>query len=337
MQIYFTTVKRGGALKKAGELVSLDWERKKVVGQVPIYPSDPEFDDPNPRGGGRGGRGILRLNGNLMVASFHTLHAYNLNLEHQYDISHSQFVGLHEIDNSRPGYVWVASTILDLALELNLETGQIEREYWARELPGLQKALDVGPMAVDKLADNRVRYLDPKILTEPDHLHLSAIAEWQGETYALLGVRGSIVNLDRDEVVVADPGLKLGHNLHIMADGTAVVLGTISRTIRCYDLTNGKLVQVIDVTGFKWVKDLLRWRDRIYKINKMVKERAFGRGRAARPFFLRGLDVHGRKLFIGASPACILQVDLDTGELDDTFIYSQKVLLSIHGIKVVND
>jgi hypothetical protein len=279
----------------------------------------------------------MAVNGGLMVASFHTLHFYSLDLVHQYDVSHPQFVGLHEISAGRQGYVWVAATILDLALELNLATGQVEQQVWARDLPGLQAALGVSSMVVDKTADNRTRYLDPKILTDPSHLHLSAVAEWRSEIYALLGVRGVIVNLDRQAVVVADPKLKLGHNLHIREDGVAIVLDSLKRSVRFYDLANGKLVEVIDLMRFKWVRDFLRWRDQLYKVNQLFSEKGLRRGKYARPFFLRGMEMVGRNLYIGASPATIICLNLDSGELVDTYVYSTDVSVGIHGLKVVDD
>jgi hypothetical protein len=337
MQVYFTTVKRGAPLKEAGELIRLDWERKAVISRVPIFPANPVFNDPNPRGGGRGGRGIAFVDGKLIAASYHTLHVFDPALGHLSDISHSQFVGLHEISPSGLDCVWVTSTILDLALKLNVKSGEVEREYWARDLPGLQKALKVSSMGVDKTVDNRIRYLDPKILTNPSHLHLSAVAEWRGEVYALLGVRRAIVNLDRQTVVMADPDLKLGHNLRVLPEGIAIVLDSIGRTVRFYDLGRGKLVRQIDLMKIKWVRDLLRWPDRIYQGNRLMKETALRRGKSARPFCLRGMDLLERKLFIGASPATILCLDLDSGEIVDTYIYSKDVLLVIHGIKVIDD
>ncbi len=337
MQLYFTTVFRGAPLKEAGQLVRLDWSAKAVTAIVPIYPSNPGFEDPNPRGGGRGGRGILALDGHLMAASFHTIHVYNCDLQHLYDLTHPHFVGLHEIKASRPDHIWVASTIIDLALEINVKTGEASQQYWARELPGLQDALHVEPMGIDKSADNRLRYLDPKHLRHPSHLHLSDVTRWQGEVYALFGVRGVIANLDRQEVVVHDPELKPGHNLHILDDGTAVVLGTFSRTIRCYDIKTGQLMQVIDLMQYKWVKDLMRRPDRVYRVNRLLQRTPFSRGTPARPLFLRGMDIVGRKAYIGAAPALILCIDLDSGSLLDTFLYSSNVSMSVHGIKVIDD
>ena len=51
MEIYFGTVERAAPIAEGGRLVRLDWDRKQVLGEVPIYPEDPDLeDDPNPRG-----------------------------------------------------------------------------------------------------------------------------------------------------------------------------------------------------------------------------------------------------------------------------------------------
>ena len=52
------------------------------------------------------------------------------------------------------------------------------------------------------------------------------------------------------------------------------------------------------------------------------------------PFFVRGMDLHEELLFIGISPASVLCVNWITGELVDTFQYSQDVRKAVHGVKV---
>src|SRR5437588_12112502 len=50
MRVFLSTVVRGAPMEKAGELISLDWEKKKVLKRLPIFPSNPSLDDPNARG-----------------------------------------------------------------------------------------------------------------------------------------------------------------------------------------------------------------------------------------------------------------------------------------------
>ena len=55
--VYFTTVNRTASINADGEIVSVDWERKKILGARPITPIRFSGIDDNPRGGTRGGRG----------------------------------------------------------------------------------------------------------------------------------------------------------------------------------------------------------------------------------------------------------------------------------------
>ncbi len=52
---------------------------------------------------------------------------------------------------------------------------------------------------------------------------------------------------------------------------------------------------------------------------------------------LRGLDKLGKLLFLGISPATILCIDVESGELIDYYSYSTDVNACIHGIKVVTE
>ena len=54
-----------------------------------------------------------------------------------------------------------------------------------------------------------------------------------------------------------------------------------------------------------------------------------------RPVFVRGLDFAEDRLFVGISPATILCIDWDRGELVDHYNYSQNVHVCVHGLKVL--
>src|SRR5688500_832708 len=73
MDIFFSTVVRTAPSKESGELVRLNWDTKQIVAKTPMYPDQPEVDDPNPRGNTRGGRGILVTHDRIVCASYHTL------------------------------------------------------------------------------------------------------------------------------------------------------------------------------------------------------------------------------------------------------------------------
>src|SRR3982751_2230121 len=97
MRVFVSTVVRGTAPEFGGELLSLDWKTKRILKRVPVLTTNPALDDPNPRGGARGGRGITLLQDELFVASYHSLLGYDFDLNPTRRIDNFHFAGVHEI------------------------------------------------------------------------------------------------------------------------------------------------------------------------------------------------------------------------------------------------
>ena len=236
MQVFFGTVVRGAPVSKSGELVRLDWKSKRIVGKIPMYPTNPfTEDDPNARGGTRGCRGITFTGRELVVANYHTLHGYSLDLQKNWEISNGLIANVHELFYSGNGKIWVTSTDIDAVLEYSLETGKLTNEFWPRDTAEFRKTFNLTPGRIDKNADNRLKYRDIPYSKDPSHLHPNALAVWQGQYFALFHSLGVIVNLSKSEVIIEDPSLKGGHNLVILEDGTAIVNSSSDRAIRFYD------------------------------------------------------------------------------------------------------
>ena len=53
--------------KKAGEIVHINWENKHILNTEIIKPRVIQIDDPNPRGGTRGGKGIAVIQDKIIV------------------------------------------------------------------------------------------------------------------------------------------------------------------------------------------------------------------------------------------------------------------------------
>ena len=138
MQVFFGTVNRSAPVRKGGEVVRVDWDTKKVVASVPVFPDNPSLDhDPNPRGNTRGCRGLALVGGELYASTYHTVSVYDLDLRPVRDVSHGLMVGLHEVEAVGADRLWVTSTALDAALEYDMTTGALHRSHWPRELEHL--------------------------------------------------------------------------------------------------------------------------------------------------------------------------------------------------------
>lgn len=336
-RLYFSTVVRSALPARGGELVCLDWESKRVLGRVPIAALDPELHDPNPRGNTRGGRGIALVGDEVIVASYHTLHCFDRELRPRRDLSHPLMAGLHEVFATGRGSLWVSSTAIDAALEIDLAGGRALRELWPREQPGLASALGLSPLAIDKGADNRARFVAGDHLRDRSHLHLNAVAERGGEVYALFNRQGVIANLSRDRVAVRHRSLRKGHNLWIDPDGTAWWNDTSGRRVCAVSLAGDGSRRRVPLLRYPEVARVARRLDRRRRLLMRLQKWGLLRRQPPLPIFVRGLARRDGHLFVGISPAAILQIDEQSGALVDAFWYSRDVHCCVHGLAVADD
>ena len=336
MDIYFGIVNRAAPVREGGSLVRLDWDSKSITGEVPIVPSEPSLDhDPNKRGNVRGCRGIQVLGGEVIAADYHTLNVFDRELNPVRSLSHGLMVGLHEIQAVGES-VLVSSTTLDAALKVHGKSGALEAQFWPREMPSLQQALGVEPLAVDKEADNRAAFLASETFRGPSHLHLNAVCEFRGETYALFHSKCVVANLSRGTIVIHDEKLKHAHNLLIEEPGVAWINDTRRTTVRQYDLESGRQLTAFDLRKMPGIKPLL-FRSAIRALRETgVSFFSSKRKATARPLFLRGLAFHGDYLFAGFSPATIFCIDRRNGTLVDAYYHSDDSRVCVHGLAVAD-
>lgn len=335
-RLVFGTVVRAAPIEEGGELVVLDWKNKRVEARTPIKPQRPTIgEDPNPRGNGRGCRGIRWWNGRIVAASYHTLEIYDAELNLRDEINDGLMVGLHEIERTDRNTILATSTSIDAVVEYDLETQERVRAFWPRETRELQDELGLTPLEIDKNADNRLRFLEPSSVDSDSHLHLNAVDVHEDIVYALCNDHGCIVNLTDGEVTVRHDGLEGAHNLRITGDGTALVNDTWGRAVRFYDLRTGNLLRTIDLTRYRWVRKLMRWKTPPYWGRELARKIGLREHSIARPLFVRGLVKQGPNLFVGLSPAAILQIDYRSEELIDAYQYSTDVNECIHGLEII--
>jgi hypothetical protein len=332
MNVYFGTVVRAAPVSESGSLYKLDWDRKTIIREVPIVPVEPTlFHDPNARGNVRGVRGISIVNDEVIAADYHTLNVYDRDLNLKRKISHGLMVGLHETQVVGSS-IWVTSTAIDAALKYRLEDGSLETSFWPREMPALQQALKIEPLAIDKTIDNRQNYLEQKSFRGPSHLHLNAVCEFRGEVYALFHSKCCVVNLSKGTIVIQDEKLKHAHNLIMEEPGVVYINDTHRTVVREYDLESGQQIRAIEIRKFPGIKSLL-----LKTATRAIKEMGVSffsskRKATAKPLYLRGLAIHGDYIFAGFSPATIVCIDKASGKLVDYYVHSTDMRVCIHGL-----
>lgn len=345
MIVYFSTVNRGAPIDKGGELIKLDWKNKKIIKKIAIFPSDPQIhEDPNPRGNTRGGRGILFSDGDLVVATYHSLHIFDQDLNFKRKISHPLFVGLHEICKKQDLFC-VAATAIDGVICVDAD-GILEESWWPRENDFLQSHLDIAPLSIDKSADNRLLFLNEKHLASKSHLHLNAVAQNDGNLFALFGKRGVVYNLSDQSIIIENKGDFGFHNL-VVSNNRIFTIHTRKRTLLIYTHT-GSLVKAINLLRFKQVAGIYKKSGgpnltllKFFKYFPFAKriEKSSGflsRQKAAAALFVRGFSLLDQnRALIGFSPATIIEIDYEKEILLDFFQYSEDISIAPHGLAVL--
>ena len=333
MKVAFSTVVRAAPLEAGGELVLVDWATQQVLGRRPIIARDPDVADTNPRGGPRGGRGIVRWRDEIVVAGYHSLYRFDLELGPRGRHTHGLMVGLHELFLRPDETVWVAATNIEAALRFDLTSGALLEAYWPLDSGRLQRELGVEPLEIDKDADNRAR--PPGTSLKPlSHLHLNAICEFDNEVYALLHAKSAVVNLTRESVVFTDRHLHGGHNL-IIRDGIAYINDSRRSAVCEYDVVTGSLLRRIELRSFPWVRKMARGHDMRYALRRLGASLGLRGHTPPRPLFGRGLDIVGDSMFVGLSPAAVIEVDVRSGRFVSGFRYGNDVRMCVHGLRVV--
>lgn len=316
MRIYFSIVRRRVPHDQGGELVALDWETKRVVASVPMRPTDPEVTDLNPRGGARGGRGILRRGDRLFAATYHTLEIFDPNLRKLGKVSHPLFAGIHELCDGNDGAIWAACTGLDAAIAID-ESGRMVDSFWPRENATLQHRFGLRPAVLDKARDQRLAFVDRSgdKVDDPHHTHLNAVARKDGAIFVFLNRLGVIFDVTHDRIVVEDLEAEGSHNL--VSDGSRwLISDSRGKGVRVYE--DGKLVRKLAFLDYPRIR--------------AIHDAALEANPEQRVLFVRGMQLVGNRLFVGFSPATIVEFDYASGALVDLYSHSTKVRDCVHGL-----
>ena len=321
-------------VEQGGGLFHLDWDSKEIINEVPIVPSEPVMqDDPNARGNMRGCKGIQIVGNDVIAADYHTLNFYDRDLLLKRKLSGDLMVGLHETQ-AVGSAIWVTSTTIDAALKYDLQSGELLDQFWPREMPEFQQALDVEPLKIDKHIDNRQTFLDNASFRGPSHLHLNAVCEFRGEVYALFHAQGVVANLSQRKIVIRDDNLQHAHNLIIEEPGIVLINDTHRTVVRQYNLASGRQTREYNIKKMPGIKSLL-WRTAMRALKETGLSFLSKHSKAtARPLYLRGLAVTETDIFAGFSPATIVRIDRKSGKLVDYYFHSTDARVCIHGLAI---
>jgi hypothetical protein len=182
-------------------VIDLDSRRTLYCGFPPesIYARD----DPNPRGGTRGAKGISACRGRIAVAVAERVSMFDDSWHLLHEVSHPWFGLLHGI-LAEPEGVWVTATACDMLVKLSWEGELVDWWSW-RSDPALRRALGFGSLPN---FDTRRDYRDPLATGGGfDAVHLNAVARGRAGLIVNFGqVRGErALRRDRRERLLIRP------------------------------------------------------------------------------------------------------------------------------------
>jgi hypothetical protein len=331
MRVFVSTVLRGAPIERGGELLALDWEKKQILHRTFVAPPPPTVADTNTRGGFRGGRGIVVLPDELLVATYHTLLGFTWDLRPTRQITHNNFSGLHELKRVDDG-IWVTSTPLGAVIKVGFD-GQTLAEWWAHDDPVIQKEFHAPVLSLDKKADNRLAVVEDATKSK---LHLNNVECHKGRVYVSLNNHGAVVRLFPTEVIAHRPEFKGCHNGVVTDHDELLLNDSHHHTVIVFDLPTGAIKRTINLADFAEVQKLLA-ATRYKNVPWHIRLRNFLiRKRMSRPLFTRGMCLlDDRRVLIGVSPASVLEIDFHAGRLLSLFQLSDAVNDCVHGLEAV--
>ena len=151
----------------------LDLESGRVTFVTPVPESVWRADDPNPRGGVRGARGVSTHGGRLVLANSERLFLFDTSWRLTRQVTHPLMGGVHDVLAEERG-IWLTCAACDLLLLVSWE-GELEGLWTLRDHPHLVREL-----ALPRLRglDLNLDYRDPRLVPDSssNRIHLNAVA-----------------------------------------------------------------------------------------------------------------------------------------------------------------
>jgi hypothetical protein len=308
-RIYLSCVKRGKDVtgKNHGNLYLIDWDEKKVLKKLDMFPLPLCSSNFNPRGGMRGWRGIAVLsNGHVAAANNDSVVFFDEDLEDvKLVISHPLFNNLHDISDDVYGSLMITMTGTD---SIGFYDGRQVHIFPLMKRSSIWKI--VKPWVEER---GRKRFVpDPNIDyrkdVREDVLHFNTLRTGpDGSLYAIFNSLHMIARIIPDQKVIYAPPVGSVHTGKEIKNPHHMCFTDDNHIITCSSM-DSSIVKVSMDTGETSV---------LYKHDgDPTSEHDF-----IKYGWLRGLCTSKDYAFAGCGRSTIIQTNLKTGELVDTYSF----------------
>jgi hypothetical protein len=177
-------VRHAGESEYSGYVRIVDLASGRVLLKAPIPESSRRADDPNPRGGVRGAKGVTAHGDRLVVANSERLFVFEPSWSLAREFTHPLMGAVHDVLAVDDG-IWVTCSACDLLLKFDWRGEPIATWSWRSE-PALVSALgfdSLPPLDLD------VDHRDPRVAQRGVHnvVHLNAVTRTDEGLLVLFG------------------------------------------------------------------------------------------------------------------------------------------------------
>jgi hypothetical protein len=168
-----SAVRHAGSADFSGYFRLVDLDSGRVALKAPIPESAWRADDPNPRGGVRGAKGVSVHGDRLVVANSERLFVFDTSWSLAAELTNPLMGAVHDVLAVEDG-IWVTCSACDLLLKVDWHGEPVESWSW-RDEPALLAALGFDSLPpFDPDLDHR----DPRVAQQGVHniVHLNAVA-----------------------------------------------------------------------------------------------------------------------------------------------------------------
>jgi hypothetical protein len=282
--------------------------------------------DPNPRGGQRGGRGLSAHGGRLVVANAERLFVLDTSWRLVDELTHPLAGDIHDVLAEERG-VWVASTACDALVLLGWD-GEAKDVWTYRDDRGLVKKLGLPRRGLPPF-DPGADYRDPRSRRDDDDLaHLSSVVREGDRLLVMLGrIAGRTEKTWQDAwsavVELADGGKRLAKartSVLCSRNGLIVPNHNVARS--------GGLVVFNDSNA-----------NRLVAVDPRTNEERHSVAIPGDPPYARGLARIGTDRWLVGSqrPLGVYDVDLKSGEIVSEYVFEAPEDESVYAICLLPD
>ena len=346
-----SAVRHAGTSDFSGYFRLVELDSGSVAIKAPIPESAWRADDPNPRGGVRGAKGVSVHGERLVVANSERLFVFDPTWSLVGEISHPLMGAVHDVLAVEDG-IWVTCCACDLLLKVDWQGEPVDSWSWRAE-PALVSALGFDSLpAFDRGLDHR----DPRVAQQGVHnvVHLNGVTQIADGLLLLFGriLRPAVVKQRLRKAALARTLSRVGVSRPLPTKPTPVPASTIpGSSFAIVELpSQGPPRIVLQGPGIAVPNHNVAARDAeiVYLDSNggrlVVVDSREGAERASiaipgSPSFARGLARIAENMYLVGSqaPLALHVVDLHAGRVVETVEIDGEPNESVYGLEVVPD